>query len=491
MQTPMKVVVSLCLGAALFVAGYMSNRRPAPGDSPASARQILYYACPMHPQYKSSQPGDAPCCGMRMVPVYADGAGGAERTDGSSPAMVRVNAARQQLIGVRIDEVKRAPVAQVLRAPGRIAVDEARSHRIISAVDGWIRQLGENTAGTFVKKDQILASYYTNNLLASTQTLAYAQSVNEQTPQGGIGAQRGPTNLSYQVAVDSLRSLGMSDRQIEELQRARQAASEIHIFAPITGFVIARNISPGQRFDKGVELYRISDLGHVWIVTDIYEKDGDFLRPGQTATVRYGGREFQARMSDALPQFDPQSRTLKARFELDNPGYVLRPDMFVDVELHVNVPSAITVPADAIIDSGARKTVFVERGDGQFEPRLIETGWRLGERVQVASGITPGERIVVSGNFLIDSESRMKAATAGDGGGMPSMVEASAGEKDPVCNMTVDPKAHGTLTMQYGGRTWYFCSDQCRKAFAADPAKYGSKKHAGQAAGKHPHNGGV
>ena len=169
-------------------------------------------------------------------------------------------------------------------------------------------------------------------------------------------------------------------------------------------------------------------------------------------------------MSDALPQFDQQSRTLKTRFELDNPGNLLQPDMFVDVELDVRMPPAMTVPADAVFDSGRRKTVFVDLGNGRYEARRVETGWRLGDRVEVTRGLMGGERVVASANFLLDSESRMKAASAG----------ILNPESDPVCGMEVDAKkaAAAGRTTTHDGHTHYFCSDECKKKFEAEPAKY-------------------
>jgi multidrug efflux pump subunit AcrA (membrane-fusion protein)/YHS domain-containing protein len=173
-------------------------------------------------------------------------------------------------------------------------------------------------------------------------------------------------------------------------------------------------------------------------------------------------------MSDSLPQFDPETRTLKTRFELDNPGNVLRPDMYVDVEIQAEMPEAVTVPADAIVDSGLRKIVFVDRGNGHFEPRRVETGWRVGDRVQVSKGLMAGERIVISGTFLIDSESRMKTAAMG-------MLGAPA--TDVVCGMDVDPKKATSAgrTAVHEGETYYFCSDECKQKFAKEPAKYVAK----------------
>jgi membrane fusion protein, copper/silver efflux system len=466
-MTPAKYAVGIFLAAGIFLAGYVANRHPVPVATSASAGQAIRYTCPMHPQYQSDHAGECPICGMRLEPADS-GASRAKPGPGSAyiPGAVQIGAASRQVIGVRTDEVRRAPASHLLRVPGRIAVDEGRLYRIVAGADGWVRELGQNTPGSFVKKGDLLAAYYTSNLLASTQTLVYAIATNEQQPQAAIGPVRGPTNLSLQIAVDSLRSLGMSDRQIDEIRQKRVAAQKIDIYSPITGFILSRNLSPEQRFDKGTELYRIADISHIWVMTDIFEKDREFLKPGAKATVHYQGRELQAHMSDALPQFDPQSRTLKTRFELDNPGLMLRPDMFVDVELHVETPAAITVPADSVIDLGRRKTVYVESAGETIEPRTIETGWRLGDVVQVTSGLMPGERIVVSSNFLVDSESRMRTAALG------TAATTSEKVKDPVCGMSVDPNGKTTIKKNIGGKTWYFCSDDCRKSFEENPAKY-------------------
>jgi YHS domain-containing protein len=199
-------------------------------------------------------------------------------------------------------------------------------------------------------------------------------------------------------------------------------------------------------------------------MTDIFEKDRQFLKPGAEASILYQGRRLKTRMSDALPQFDAQSRILKARFEIDNPGYALQPDMFVEVELDVQMAPAITVPSDAVFDSGLRKTVFIDRGSGNFEARRVETGWRLGDRVEITRGLMEGERVVAAANFLLDSESRMRAVSAG----------LFNPQIDLVCGMEVDEKkaAAAGLTVVHEGHTYYFCADACKKKFEADPAKY-------------------
>jgi len=474
MPTPAKILIGVVLAAGIFLAGYAVRPGPAPVAGSGSATQAVTYTCPMHPQYTSDHPGDCPICGMRLVPMAAGdaqaGAGGASL---GTPGMVEVGAARQQLIGVRTDEVRRDAASQVLRVPGRIAVDDQRLYRIIAAADGWILDLGPNTVGRFVKKDQLLATYYTRELLAAERLFLLSIPANEplptQTRDFSQASIRTAGSANPQFPIDTLRGLGMSDLQIEEIHKSRTASPHVNIYSPVSGFVLTRNISPSQRFDKGTELYRIADISRLWVLTDIFEKDRQFLKPGAEASVLYQGRRLKARMSDALPQFDAQSRTLKTRFELDNPGNVLQPDMFVDVELAVEMPPAMTVPADAVFDSGLRKTVFVDRGNGNFEARRVTTGWRLGDRIEIVGGLMEGERIVAAANFLLDSESRMKAASAG----------ILNPETDPVCGMDVDretARAAGR-TATHGGTTYYFCADDCKKKFEADPEKYLTAGH--------------
>jgi multidrug efflux pump subunit AcrA (membrane-fusion protein) len=286
-----------------------------------------------------------------------------------------------------------------------------------------------------------------------------------------------------QAAVDALQALGMSDVQIAELATQRKASQQIELRSPVTGFVLERNVSPGQRFEAGDELYVIADLSQVWILADMFQYEASAIHAGQVATVELPeqGRQFRARVSEVLPQFDPSSRTLKVRLETHNPGFVLRPEMFVDVEFPLRVPSVLTVPADAILDSGLRKTVFVDAGDGYFEPRRVESGRRLGDRVEIRSGLMDGERVVTSGNFLLDSESRLKATAAGI---------RSEPAKDLICGMDVDrDRARAARRITHlDGVEHFFCSDRCKQSFDAAPERYVSKPKAaaGRPAGHHP-----
>jgi RND family efflux transporter MFP subunit len=465
MNTSVKTAAGICLGASLFVAGYLVRGRLPSGHS-AAVSQTSQYICPMHPEYTSNRPGDAPCCGMRMVPA----AGHSVPGTAAAPGTVKVSAARQQIVGIRTEEVRHRSDSQYLRLPGRIAVDEERLYPVVAAVDGWIRQIGQNTAGVFVRRDEVLASFYAREFFPAQQTFLFVLTATgqAQATAPNLRPTRVPVDINLQTATDALRNLGAGDRQIEEIRQSREYHPLIQIRSPADGFVLARNIAPEQRFERGAELYRIADLRRVWVIADIFEHDRELVRPGAAATVRYGRHEMRARISNTLAPVDPQSRTLRTRFEVDNPGYVLRPDAFVDVEVHVSLPPAITVPADAVLQTGVRKIVYIERSEGTFEPRAVELGTRFGDRVQITEGLNPGERIVVAGNFLVDSESRIKLAVAG------AAAQTAATETDPVCGMEVEP-SKAKYKSQHGGRTYYFCAESCKKSFDGDPAKYTPK----------------
>ena len=465
--------------AIFFLAGARYSKGRGAGAEGPGSRKILHYVDPMNPAHTSPEPGLAPC-GMRMEPVYADGEGNSLDPT-RPPGSVKLNAQRQQLLGVRVAAVEKTPYAFTLRALGKVAADETRIYLLNAAIDGWIRETYANTTGMVVKKDEPLAAFYSPEFLTAQQSFIYALGTQDRYDPGKEPPQQLYfTKRNIKQAADSLRNLGMSDYQIGQVARERLFAENILIVAPATSYILARNISPGQRFVKGFEWYRLADLGQVWVLTDVYENEAQYIHPGDKVKViyRYQKKTMVARVSEVPPVFDPSSRTLKVRLEIDNPDYLLRPDMFVDVELPVTLPPTINVPVDAVLDSGLKQTVFVERGDGYFEPRKVETGWRLGDRIEITQGLKSGEKIVVSGNFLIDSESRMKLAAAGMFG------ETSP---DPTCGMYVDESksvAKGLKT-EAGGHIYYFCSDQCKGKFDVNPTHYLTKSALDQAGGGH------
>jgi multidrug efflux pump subunit AcrA (membrane-fusion protein) len=331
---------------------------------------------------------------------------------------VKIGPEKQQLIGVRVSPVEKAPGTRTLRLLGRVVPDETRVYRLNAGIDGTIREVSRVTTGSQVKKDQLLATFSAPNATSAINMYIVNSGAADRVRRAGEGsveALAGPlASANLRQRVDQLQNLGMSILQMEEIRRTGEFPESIKIVAPADGFVLSRNVSAGLKFDRGTEWYRIADLSRVWIVADLFENDAPYLRPGARAQVSLSnrGKTLPARVSEVLPLFDAATRTLKVRLEADNPGSLLRPDMFVDVELLITLAPTIAVPADAVLDSGRKQTVFVDRGEGFFEPRQVETGWRFGGRVEIVNGLTPGERIVVSGTFLLDSESRMRPAAA-------------------------------------------------------------------------------
>src|SRR5215475_2367621 len=405
-------IIAVVLAAGFFLTGAWYNQRATVKAGVHEGRRVLYYQDPMHPAYKSDEPGIAPDCGMRLEPVYADSE--SESGDGrSSPSTgsVHITAEQQRTIGLETETVTPAAGVHTLRVLGRVALDETRIYPLAAAADGWVRKAGPIVTGSIVQKDEVLATFYNRGFLTAQQSYLFALGTMDRFKEReNSEEQLNATRGQIRASEENLESLGMSETQLREVARTRKTATDIEFRSPVAGLVLDRKAYSGLRFDRGSELFRIADIGHIWILADVFENDARLVRAARSATVRYQDREIPVRISNTLSQFDPASRALKVRLEADNPGFLLRPDMFVDVEFQVTLPQAIAVPVDAVIDSGLRKTVYVATADGGFAPRAVETGWRMGDTVQITKGLAPGERIVVAGNFLLDSESRLHSA---------------------------------------------------------------------------------
>jgi RND family efflux transporter MFP subunit len=467
------VLTVLVLGIVVlsFAAGRLSGPDPSSEPPKGEEREILYYVDPMTPGFRSDEPGIAPC-GMPLEPVYAD----PETVQGVSsprlpPNVVKISPARQQIIGVKVAPVETGPVTYTLRLYGQVIPDETLTYRINASTDSWIREISDVTTGDIVQKDQVLArglapSYY-NAQATFLVTLDNLDRINRQL--GGQTRQNQADIADNQVrlAVQSLQNLGITDAQIEELANTRRAQPYLQVRAPTGGVVLERNLTLNQWFKAGELFYTIADIGRVWVYADVYEDETRHLYPGMKVKVHHEqmSKTFDATVSRVLPLFDRVSKTLRVRLDVPNQMYELRPDMFVDVEIPVTMPASLHVPTDAVIDSGKRSIVYVDLGGGVFEPREVTTGWRLGRQVQVTDGLMTGERVVASGNFLIDSESRMRVSTAG-----PEVQMA----RDPVCGMYVNAEMaeQKGWTATHGGRTYYFCMDGCRAEFEKDPQMY-------------------
>ena len=433
-------IIGLLVAIAFAFAGgyiYKAVKGSTAGTADKGGRKVLYWVDPMHPAYKSDKPGIAPDCGMKLEPVYADGGAavapaGANRkvlSDDISTmevGTVQITPEKQQLIGVKYEQVQVGGGSRTIRAVGKVAIDETRIGHVHTKVEGWIDKVFVDFTGKPVEKGQPLLTIYSPDMLASQRELLLAAKAKTIMRNSALPSGFDQSESLLQATRRRLELWDLSEAQIDQVLKTGEPIKNITLYSPMTGYITDRKAFPQVKVMPDTDLYTIVDLSHVWIMADVFEYEAPNIRLGQTARVSIQaipGRVFNAGIDFLQPQVDPMTRTLKVRLNMDNPGVLLKPDMYADVEFLVNIPSKLTVPADAVLNSGDRQTVFIDRGNGYLEPRQVKTGEREGDRIQILSGLSGGERVVTSGNFLIDSESQMKAAASGMGGmaGMPGM----------------------------------------------------------------------
>jgi RND family efflux transporter MFP subunit len=411
------MMVSLVAGgvvalAGILIVGLNYNPRGEAARADKTGRRVLYYRDPMHPAYTSSQPGKAPDCGMDLEPIYRDPTLPAPHAvSADENGSITVSSDRQQLIGMRLGRVETSSTTHIARVLGRVAPDEARIFPVTTGSDGWVTQIFSGGTGSSVQRGQPLVEVFGREYTTAQRTYLYALRSFENSPPVAPGDYQDQPAVVLQEARLNLISMGMGEAQIQQITQSRKVLLKITLTAPASGVIISRNVFSEQKFSRGAELFRIADLSHVWIIADFFGEEARYLRSGVTAKVSAPGRPgttFRAIVSEALSTFDSVSRSLKVRFDAANPNLILRPGMFVDVQFTITLPPAKVVPAEAIVESGMEQVVFVNRGKGTFESRRVETGWRFGDRVQIVRGLENGETIVVSGSFLLNSESRIQ-----------------------------------------------------------------------------------
>ena len=401
--------VMLALMLALFASGCREESGHA--GHAAEAREKAYYHCAMHPWYISDKPGDCPVCGMALTKM--DKAEGAHMPAGGGP--IRIDPAVIQNMGVRTEAVGRRDLAPEVRAPGKIQVDEGRIAVVNARVMGYAEKLYADVTGQRVEKGRPLLELYSPELAAAQeeylQALRYARS---------SGAAAGGTELA-ESSRRRLSNWGVAESEIAALERDAEegkhgkARSALRLASPISGVVLEKKVVRGQSVAPGMELYTLADLSKVWAVARVYQSDLSVARPGGAAEVELAyspGRPFRGKIVFVSPVLDPAARTAEVRVELANtPDLALKPEMIATVILRGPARQGVlAVPEQALIRSGRRVLAIVALGGGYFEPREVALGASSGGYVEVTRGLEEGEGLVVSSQFLIDSESNLKAA---------------------------------------------------------------------------------
>lgn len=387
-------------------AGFKDSKAQPAANDKGGNRKILYYRNPMGLADTSPVP-KKDWMGMDYIPVY-------EGED--EPGTVIVSLDKVQRSGVRTAPVERRSLVQAVRAPGTAKPDE-RSLRIVSLrADGFVEKLYVNETGKHVRAGDKLFRVYSPQIVS-----AQIDFRTSTIPGGGPRSESG--------ALQKLRNLDVPEAVIEALRKDPSPQMSIDWPSPTTGVVMQKRVIEGQMAKAGEELYRIADLTNIWVIADIAEQDLDLVRIGAPATVvfrAYPGRTFEGRVTFVLHELDMSTRTAKVRIEVHNPEHIIKHEMYADVEISARTGEAarLVVPASAVIDSGNRQVVIVAKGEGRFQPRAVKLGMRGGDQVEILDGVTEGEDVVTSANFLIDAESNLKAA-------LQAFTQPAAAESKP------------------------------------------------------------
>jgi multidrug efflux pump subunit AcrA (membrane-fusion protein) len=375
----------------------------------------------MNPSEVSDKPGKD-SMGMEMVAEEVEPPieGGAPAVPGRAP--IRLDGERRQIVGVRTTAVERRPLIRTIGTVGRVTVDETSLRHVHTKIAGWVERLFVNATGESVKEGQPLLTIYSPDLVATGQEYLLALRARDRLSGSTLPSVKSSGDDLVESARRRLLLFDITPAEIEAMVTAGEAPRTSTLYAPVSGRILTRDVTQGQKIDPGMNLLEIADLTRVWVLADVYEYELPFVHEGQRATMTLSylpGRTFEGRISLVYPMLSETTRTVKVRLEFANTDASLKPEMFAHVEIRSDLGTKIVVPATAVISTGERDLVFVKRGEGTYEPREVKLGVRLPDAFEVLEGLSEGEEVVVSGNFLLDSESSIKAALGAAGGGTP------------------------------------------------------------------------
>ncbi len=410
----------LLLVAVIAGAAWFNSRAPRAGS--ATTTGVAKFHCPMHPTYTSDRPGECPICGMTLEPIPPGTPGGiAPEGVGDVPGLttVHLTTERIQMIGVRTARVEARALGSGAELVGFITPDESRLRRVQLRVAGWVERLHVNRTGEAVRAGAPLVTIYSPELFQSEQEFL----IETSAPHAMRDSSAANTAMDHEApgpaaARERMKLFGVPDAEIRRLERERKASTRLTLPSPVSGTVLERTVTEGQSVGPDTPLMTIADLSRVWVVADVYEMDLGRVRLGDVARFTADalpGRAFQARVEFLYPTVSGETRTIKVRFTLDNRDGALRPGMYGRVMIAHRGGAVPSVPAEALVRAGEHNYVFLARAGGTFEPRAVDIGLDDGDYVQILRGVAVGDTVVASASFLIDSESRLKAAISGMG----------------------------------------------------------------------------
>jgi len=467
--------IGFILASVLVSGGYWIISRHNAAQGLATSPEVQKYHCPMHPQYISDKPGDCPICGMKLVPMesaaspesasqgeqasqgsavapakkerkilyWTDAMNPGDRYDkpGKAPdgmdlvpvyeeespsttgpavsgyAPIKIPKDRLQMMGVTTEKARLMSLDQSIRTVGMVTADETRISHIHTKFEGYIEHIFVNYVGQQVRAGQAVFSVYAPDLVATQKEYILALEARDQWEKSGTDVRLPGIDL-VEAARQRLALWDISPDQIARIEKTREPIRDLVIYSPVNGIVSAKTAVQGNRVMPSDTLYDITDLSSVWVLADLYEINVPFVKIGDPATISLSydpGRIFKGRVSFIDPNVDAKSRTVKVRIELENPSGLLKPDMYAEVVLGGQLGRGVAVPDSAVMGTGEREMVFIAKGDGLFEPREVKTGVKVRGFYEIKKGVKAGEDVVTGANFLLDSESKLKASIMGAG----------------------------------------------------------------------------
>ena len=373
-------------------------------------RKVLYWYDAMNLQHTYNKPGKAPD-GMDLVPKYED-----EKMGNMPVGTVNIAPQKQQVIGVQTTTVQHEALVRTVHTTGQITADETKIAHVHVKINGFIQDVFVDYVGQLVKKGQPLFTVYSPDLVSAEEEYLIAKRGEQSLGTSQFANVSQGAQSLLRSARERLKLWDISEDQIRKLDETGEVSRALTFYSPISGFVMDRKAFPQTAITPDIDLYQITDLSTVWVNADVYEYEVPFVKVGQRAVMQlsyYPGKTYTGKITYIYPTVDPVARTVKVRIEFPNLNFQLKPQMFANVDLNINYGHQIVVPQEAVLDSGEKQYVFVVHEGGVFEPRTVQLGAKFEEKIAVLSGLEPGETIVTSGNFLIDSESRLKSAMGG------------------------------------------------------------------------------
>jgi len=445
---PLLVIVLAAAAAGGWYLWHQKHPGKATDQQAAQGKQL--YTCSMHPFIIKDKPGTCPICGMELIKkIDSVPSAGAQTPEQKKQAdmlgHVSLSPTQRIMANVATVAVKQATLNKEINAVGIVQFDQSRQAKVTAWVAGRIDKLNVNTVGASVTRERPVAELYSPDLLATQQEYLLAIRSRDQLKNSPIPSISQNGEGLVASAKQRLMLFGVKEHQIAALERAGKPNIRLPIYTPLSGTVIEKMVQLGQYVTMGEVLFNIADLSRVWVDIDVFENEVPYIRVGQQVEIRSSaehGVASSGRISFVYPFHDPKTHTVKARVEMRNPGMRLKPDMFVNAIIRVPLVKGIVVPATAVIDTGKRQVVWVETSPGMFEPRDVQVGERVEDKVQILSGLKSGDMVAVSGGYLIDSESQLKGS---GGGSMPGM---KMDDKKPSVPPAGQPPAKkGTLKM--------------------------------------------